>query len=238
MTEERIEIGTEVYCTEDPSLRGTLVRYEDDCLGVIRTERRDEFVPIGEIAPVEEDGDDPGDGPLNPNAGPSRANGDEITDEQWAARGSRLVAFVCPRCGESRPDRLTMADDQRVHCHSCGVKFDVVRIGPPSTTPNAERDRLLEGIARSALDIPTLKTRNSDSLDFHATAVWRLKRALRLAYAAGYEHAVSERERRVAPQSSCPNCCEDDHDLLVWDEEGESITCQRCRTNYKVSATT
>jgi hypothetical protein len=33
--------------------------------------------------------------------------------------------------------------------------------------------------------IETLETRNSDRIDFHEIAVWRLRRALEEAYAAG-----------------------------------------------------
>ncbi|HUY05048.1 MAG TPA: hypothetical protein VMV33_17360 [Rhodocyclaceae bacterium] len=44
---------------------------------------------------------------------------------------------------------------------------------------------LVGGIAANTLRIETLETRNSDSLDFHEVAVWELKRALELAYAAG-----------------------------------------------------
>ena len=47
------------------------------------------------------------------------------------------------------------------------------------------RDEILEHIARTELDIPTLMERKSDSLDFHAMSVWRLKRALEVAYEAG-----------------------------------------------------
>jgi len=44
---------------------------------------------------------------------------------------------------------------------------------------------IVERIARKALFIPTLKTRNSDSLDFHEVAVWTVQRALLAAFAAG-----------------------------------------------------
>jgi hypothetical protein len=98
--------------------------------------------------------------------------------------------------------------------------------------PNDQRDRTLEGIARRALGIPTLRTRRSDRLDFREVAVWSLLEALRLAYAAGYERAVADRER--PPAGICPRCGEDDHDRLVWDELGETVTCQQCGTKYTV----
>ena len=46
-------------------------------------------------------------------------------------------------------------------------------------------DQLLTDIAKKHLNIETLETRNSDSLDFHDVAVWSLKDALQEAYEAG-----------------------------------------------------
>jgi len=145
------------------------------------------------------------------------------------------------------------------------------------TNTNDQGDRTIEGIAKRVLDIPTLETRKSDQLDFHDLAVWSVLEALRLAYAAGAEHAnesgqqmanslrvvaLDERirnwladndpkaleqvrdalvaapprddEPRMMPAGICPRCGEDDHDRLVWDEHGETVTCQRCGTNYTV----
>jgi len=48
-------------------------------------------------------------------------------------------------------------------------------------------NELLETIAKETLDIETLETRRSDSLDFHEVSVWCLKAALERAYAAGKE---------------------------------------------------
>ncbi|RKG98082.1 DUF6900 domain-containing protein, partial [Corallococcus carmarthensis] len=55
--------------------------------------------------------------------------------------------------------------------------------------PARAPEETLERIAREALSIETLKTRNSDSLDFHDVAVWRLKEALEAAYQAGLNAA-------------------------------------------------
>jgi hypothetical protein len=46
-------------------------------------------------------------------------------------------------------------------------------------------DELLTDIAKKHLNIETLETRNSDSLDFHDMAVWCIKDALQAAYEAG-----------------------------------------------------
>ena len=46
-------------------------------------------------------------------------------------------------------------------------------------------DTILTLIAQKHLGIETLKTRNSDRLDFHDTAVWGIKDALEAAFKAG-----------------------------------------------------
>ena len=50
-------------------------------------------------------------------------------------------------------------------------------------------DKLLADIASKHLDIETLQTRKSDSLDFHEVAVWTLRAALEAAFNAGVEQA-------------------------------------------------
>ncbi len=47
-------------------------------------------------------------------------------------------------------------------------------------------------IAQNELDIETLETRNSDSLDFHDLSVAAVKRALEAAYEAGRAAAKAE----------------------------------------------
>lgn len=48
-------------------------------------------------------------------------------------------------------------------------------------------DQILTDIAKKHLNIETLETRKSDSLDFHDVAVWCLKDALQEAYDAGLQ---------------------------------------------------
>ena len=48
-------------------------------------------------------------------------------------------------------------------------------------------DTILTLIAQKHLGIETLQTRNSDSIDFHDTAVWCLKDALEATFKAGVE---------------------------------------------------
>ncbi|MCY1033257.1 hypothetical protein OV207_17515 [Corallococcus sp. BB11-1] len=51
----------------------------------------------------------------------------------------------------------------------------------------------LKRIVREEMNIETLKTRNSDSLDIHEVAVWQLRDALEAAYQAGIRAANSPR---------------------------------------------
>lgn len=47
-------------------------------------------------------------------------------------------------------------------------------------------NRMLESIAKQELGIPTLETQNSDSLDLHDCAVWRIRDALDRAFSLGF----------------------------------------------------
>jgi hypothetical protein len=47
------------------------------------------------------------------------------------------------------------------------------------------RNKTLAEIATRHLNLETLETRNSDSLDFHDMAVWSIRQALEAAYEAG-----------------------------------------------------
>ena len=50
---------------------------------------------------------------------------------------------------------------------------------------NHPAESTLTQIAQATLDIETLETRMSDSLDFHDLAVWSIRNALIAAYEAG-----------------------------------------------------
>ena len=47
------------------------------------------------------------------------------------------------------------------------------------------KNKIFADIAKRRLGIKTLRTRNSDSLDFHDVAVWQIKDALEEAFQAG-----------------------------------------------------
>lgn len=102
-----------------------------------------------------------------------------------------------------------------------------------------ERDRAIRRIAILHLDIKSLETRKRDALDFYDLAVWSIRSALNAAYAAGYEQAVTDRERPAEPEEvaepdGCPNCGERHPDRLIWSEEGDSIACHSCGTTYSI----
>lgn len=50
-------------------------------------------------------------------------------------------------------------------------------------------DAILEEISKKILNIETLETRNSDSLDFHEVSVWQLKEALKESYLMGLKQS-------------------------------------------------
>ena len=50
-------------------------------------------------------------------------------------------------------------------------------------------EQLLTQIAQNKLGIETLETLGSDSIDFHDTAVWCIKDALKAAFEAGRQNA-------------------------------------------------
>ncbi|MCE9584362.1 MAG: hypothetical protein K8T20_17885 [Planctomycetes bacterium] len=52
-----------------------------------------------------------------------------------------------------------------------------------------KKETTLNAIATQILQLKTLETRKSDSLDFREQAVWSLKRALEMAYEAGRKSA-------------------------------------------------
>jgi hypothetical protein len=66
-----------------------------------------------------------------------------------------------------------------------GSKEQRCRDGIARCQEAVEVDTELASIARRIMDIPTLETRKSDSLDFHEVAVWEVLSALRLAYRTG-----------------------------------------------------
>jgi hypothetical protein len=51
------------------------------------------------------------------------------------------------------------------------------------------KTKAIEDIARRVLALESLETRNSDALDFHEIAIWKVREALEAAYEAGTHHA-------------------------------------------------
>jgi hypothetical protein len=52
-------------------------------------------------------------------------------------------------------------------------------------------NKILTGIAQKNLNINTLETQKSDSLDFHDVAVWQIREALQDAFLAGMKTAMT-----------------------------------------------
>ena len=77
-------------------------------------------------------------------------------------------------------------------------------------------DKLLTKIATEHLGISTLKTRKSDSLDFHNVAVWQVRHALEAAYNSG--KAVP----KVLKASRLPTCFDgyEIHGVREFDDGG------------------
>jgi len=50
----------------------------------------------------------------------------------------------------------------------------------------------IQKIAREILNLETLETRRSDSLDFHDMSVWAIREALEAAYNAGKDAAIQK----------------------------------------------
>jgi hypothetical protein len=63
-------------------------------------------------------------------------------------------------------------------------------------------NKTIDRIAQEHLNLHTLDSRNSDSLDFHDLAVWNIKAALEAAYAAGRKHAERARPTKQPARSS------------------------------------
>lgn len=62
--------------------------------------------------------------------------------------------------------------------------------------------KAIEAIAKNDLDLETLDTRNSDSLDFHDLAVWEIRKALESAFRAGLEAGQKAEKRYAAVNAS------------------------------------
>jgi hypothetical protein len=61
---------------------------------------------------------------------------------------------------------------------------------------NLDHFILFERIARERTDIPTLRPRGRDSLDFHDVSVFALADMMQSAYNAGFEAGIKRKESR------------------------------------------
>lgn len=88
-------------------------------------------------------------------------------------------------------DIVDLLDRAFVEDPEVGNRGDDDGLDAPGAVMSAV-DTLLEVIAQEELGITTLETRNSDSLDFHDIAVWKLRKALLRAYQAGCSQVRDE----------------------------------------------
>ena len=58
-------------------------------------------------------------------------------------------------------------------------------------------EEVLDFVAKEILSVSTLKTQNSDDLDFHDISVWAIKDALRVAFIAGQKSNTGMKELLV-----------------------------------------
>ncbi len=87
---------------------------------------------------------------------------------------------------------------------------------------SGKSDARLTNIVKRILGIPTLETRNADSLDFHAVSVWQVTEALQVAFNTG-EGARSKLVTVIG-------------DLLGDKQDICSGRCIRCGRDYSAEA--
>jgi hypothetical protein len=86
--------------------------------------------------------------------------------------------------GNQRDYEDSSLEDDESHMGEPHDVQEIKKRANGETTASIPEEKLLE-IAKKYFNIETLKTRNSDHLDFHDCSVWGIKRALEAAYLAG-----------------------------------------------------
>lgn len=103
---------------------------------------------------------------------------------------ARLPVFELPAspCDYLRPEAsaasefIGVMDGERFYVNTEGYDYARYAAALPVDLP-----AYLEARLAGLLGVPTLATRNSDSLDFHDLAVWQIRAALVEAYRSGRE---------------------------------------------------
>ena len=98
-------------------------------------------------------------------------------DLSFAKYGPHSAVSIIAHLTNRTADKKWLASIEKSITAETGKKF--------TRKPTVTKDQLFTQIAAQHLHIETLETRNSDSLDFHDTAVWSIKAALEAAYEAG-----------------------------------------------------
>jgi hypothetical protein len=66
--------------------------------------------------------------------------------------------------------------------------------------PQITQEQILQIVKNNFYGIDTIETRNSDSLDFHDTAIWCIRSAIENAYKIGYQQAIEDKKRKRKPK--------------------------------------
>ncbi len=96
-------------------------------------------------------------------------------------------------------------------------------------------DHVLTTIASEHLGIPTLQTRNSDSLDFHEVSVWSLKHALSAAYQAGVDGRAARHAEAHSTHTPEPWDFHGCTTMYVTPDESDEISMIEVRANVTES---
>lgn len=124
-----------------------------------------------------------------------RCNNQALTERDGREVGGLpgITYQCCDACGWSRA--ITKAGRRQKpspavleRANSLGIDLDATTARGAfidAVEAPADVDAILATIAREHLQLETLATRKSDSLDFHELAVWQIKDALQAAYDVG-----------------------------------------------------
>jgi len=95
--------------------------------------------------------------------------------------GVPVAPFEMSTGSGSAMEKLALAIAEAAAAGMIGID---VPAASPVVTPEGVMDQISQ-IAKDCLDLDTLDTRNSDSLDFHDLSVWNVRDALLAAFRAG-----------------------------------------------------
>lgn len=111
----------------------------------------------------------------------------DVLDNRFGRHLADDLSFI--KGGPVTAEAITSHLASRICHHGWRKSFeDTIHAETGKTYPRKKpvsKDELLTQIAQQHLNIETLVTRNSDSLDFHDVAVWSIQATLEAAFEAG-----------------------------------------------------